>query len=163
MNLEGKMLIVSLYVDDLIYTGNDVIMFESFKHSMKGRFAIIDLGRMRYFLGVEVKRDDQGIFISQSKYATEILTRFGMENCNMVCSTIVTMSKLVKEENQKAVDGAKYKQMIGFLMYLLATRFDLTYSVCLVGRYMERPTEMHFSYKENFEILEKELPDLDEE
>ena len=59
----GKILIVSLYVDDLIYTGNDEIMFEKFKHSMEDKFAMIDLGKMRYFLGVEIKQMDRGIFI----------------------------------------------------------------------------------------------------
>ena len=144
-NSKGRMLIVSLYVDDLIYTGDDIEMFESFKHSMQRNFAITDLGKMRYFLGVEVKQCDEGIFISQGKYSTEILERFGMENCNMVCNPIVTGSKLVKDENGGEVDASKYKQMVGCLMYLLETTPDLSYSVCLVARYMERPTEMHLS------------------
>lgn len=112
----GKLLIVSWYMDDLIYTENDVTMFETFKHSIKGKFSMTDLGNMRYFLGVEVKQDDQGIFISQSKYATKILTRLGMENCNMVYNPIVTGRKLVKDETEKAVDAIKYKQMVGCLM-----------------------------------------------
>lgn len=69
------MLIVSLYVDDLIYTGDDISMFESFKQSMKKKFAKTDLGRISYFRSVEVKQNDEGIFIGQSKYATEILAR----------------------------------------------------------------------------------------
>ncbi|RHN54972.1 putative RNA-directed DNA polymerase [Medicago truncatula] len=112
----GKLLIVSRYMDDLIYTENDVTVFETFKHSIKGKFAMTDLGNMRYFLGVEVKQDDQGIFIGQSKYATKILTRLGMENCNMVYSPIVIGRKLVKDETEKAVDAIKYKQMVGCLM-----------------------------------------------
>ena len=144
-NSEGKMLIVNLYVDDLIYTGNDIKMFESFKHSMQNNFAMTDLGKMRYFLGVEVKQCDDGIFISQHKYTSEILERFSMEKCNMVCNPIVTGTKLVKDENARAIDANKYKQMVGCLMYLLATRPDLAYSVCLVARHMERPTKMHLS------------------
>ena len=64
-NFEGRMLIVSLYLDDLIYTGDDIEMFDSFKHSMQRNFAMTDLGKMRYFLGVEVKQCNEGIFISQ--------------------------------------------------------------------------------------------------
>lgn len=139
------MLIVSLYVDELIYTGDDSEMFNSFKHSMQRNFAMTDLGKRRYFLGVEVKQCNEGIFINQHKYSTEILERFGMEKCNMVCNPIVTRSKLVKDENAKATDASKYKQIVGCLMYLLATKPDLAYSVCLVARYMERPTEMHLS------------------
>jgi hypothetical protein len=139
----GKILIVSIYVDDLIFTRNDAYMMEEFKKSMKEKFAMTDLGRMKYFLGIEVRQDQQGIFIHQQKYGSEILKRFGMEDCNKVCSPIVTGSKLVKDETGKATDATLYKQMIGCLMYTLATRPDMAYSVWLAARYMERPTEMH--------------------
>ncbi|MCI34535.1 copia-type polyprotein, partial [Trifolium medium] len=66
-----------------------------------------------------------------------------MENCNSVCSPIVPGCKLERDENGKATDAREYKQMVGSLMYLLATRPDLAYSVCLVARYMERPTNKH--------------------
>jgi hypothetical protein len=140
---QGKLLIVSLYVDDLICTGNDLTMVHDFKESMMKHFAMTDLGKMRYFLGVEVTQNEQGIFIQQHKYAEEILKRFGMENCNTVKSPIVIGCKLVKDEDGKPVDAREYKQIVGCLMYLLATRPDLTYSVCLVARFMDRPTEMH--------------------
>ncbi|CAJ2655214.1 unnamed protein product [Trifolium pratense] len=139
----GKILIVSLYVDDLICTGNDLHMIQAFKESMKKRFAMTDLGKMKYFLGVEVIQSKEGIFINQHKYAVEILKRFGMEHCNEVCSPIVPGSKLVKNENESAADAREYKQMVGSLMYLLATRPDLAFSVCLVARFMDRPTELH--------------------
>jgi len=61
---EGKILIVSLYVDDLIFTGNDELMFTEFKNSMKHEFDMTDLGKMRYFLGLEVLQRSDGIFIS---------------------------------------------------------------------------------------------------
>jgi hypothetical protein len=141
----GKILIVSLYVDDLIYTGNNASMIEEFKNSMKNKFAMTDLGKMKYFLGIEVVQNRQGIFICQHKYASDILDRFGMKECNKVCSPIVPGSKLIKDEKGKAVDATEYKRIIGCLMYLLATRPDLTFSVCLAARYMERPTEMHLA------------------
>jgi hypothetical protein len=66
-----------------------------------------------------------------------------MEDCNKVCSPIVPGCKLVKNEVGKAANPTEYKQMIGCLMYMLATRPDMAFSVCLAARYMERPTEMH--------------------
>jgi hypothetical protein len=72
------MLIVCLYVDDFIFIGDFGI--EEFKLVMKDEFEITDLGLMRYFLGIEVHRSKTGIFISQSKYAHEILKRFNMIN-----------------------------------------------------------------------------------
>ncbi|PNX81554.1 copia-type polyprotein [Trifolium pratense] len=66
-----------------------------------------------------------------------------MENCNEVCSPIVPGSKLVKDENGTATDAREYKQMVGCLLYLLSTRPDLAYSVCLVARFMDRLTKLH--------------------
>ncbi|MCH81234.1 hypothetical protein A2U01_0002018 [Trifolium medium] len=68
-----------------------------------------------------------------------------MSNCNSVSNPIVPGCKLVKDENGKACDAKNYKQIVGSLMYLLATRLDLAFSVCLVARFMERPTEMHIA------------------
>ncbi|PNX57831.1 copia-type polyprotein, partial [Trifolium pratense] len=110
---------------------------------MMNRFAMSDLGKMKYFLGVEVCQTDDGIFIHQMKYASEILSKFGMENCNAVSSPIMPGCKLVKNETEKASDEKRYKQIVGSLMYLLATRPDLAFSVCLVARFMDRPTEIH--------------------
>jgi hypothetical protein len=127
----------------MIYTSNSQHLIEKFKDSMMKHFSMIDLGKMKFFLGIEVIQTADGIFIHQMKYATEILIKFGMENCNKVCSPIVPGCKLVKNENDKASDSTSYKQMVGNLMYLLATRPYLAFSVCLVARFTERPTEMY--------------------
>jgi hypothetical protein len=139
----GKILIVSFYIDDLIFTGNNEDMFERFKESMKKEFAMSDLGKIKYFLGVEVIQDHHGIFINQKKYAYEVLERFGMLNSNSVKNPIVPGSRLSKNEGGAAVDTTIFKQMIDSLMYLAATRSDLMYSICLISRYMERSTEIH--------------------
>jgi len=78
-NEGGKILIVSLYVDDLIYTGNDWSMCDEFRRSMMSEFDMNDLERMRYFLGVEIMQSSNGFFVCQRKYAHEVLSRFGME------------------------------------------------------------------------------------
>ncbi|RVW38412.1 Retrovirus-related Pol polyprotein from transposon TNT 1-94 [Vitis vinifera] len=94
----GKILIVSLYVDDLIFTGNDESMFVKFKNSMKLEFDMTDLGKMKYFLGVEVLQNSEGIYISQRKYAKEVLERFGMEKSNSVKNPIVPGDRLTKNK-----------------------------------------------------------------
>ncbi|CAL9031068.1 unnamed protein product, partial [Prunus brigantina] len=71
----GKILIVCLYVDDLIFTGNDEVMFEQFKKSMKLEFDMTDLGRMRYFLGIEVLQKTDGIFITQRSLISRYMER----------------------------------------------------------------------------------------
>ncbi|KAB2605263.1 hypothetical protein D8674_004980 [Pyrus ussuriensis x Pyrus communis] len=139
----GKVLIICLYVDDLIFTGNDEVMFKDFKQSMMIEFDMTDLGKMKYFLGIEVSQRSDGIFIGQRKYAQEVLDRFRMDQCNPVNNPVVPGFKLVKDEGGVRVDSTFYKQIVGSLMYLTATRPDMTYVVSLISRYMERPTEMH--------------------
>ncbi|MCH88235.1 hypothetical protein A2U01_0009118, partial [Trifolium medium] len=102
-----KIIVVSLYVDELIFTGNDQKMFNEFKSSMEKNFTMTDLGKMS------------------------------------VTNPIVPRNRLQKDEAGQASNATVYKQMVGCLMYLLATRPDLAFSVCLVARYMERPTEIH--------------------
>ena len=139
----GKILIVSLYVDDLFFTCNDESMFVKFKNSMKLEFDMIDLGKMKYFLGVEVLQNPEGIYISQRKYAKEVLDRFRMEKSNSVKNPIVPGIKLMKDEEVAKVNATMYKQLVGSLMYLIAKRLDLTYVVSLISRFMASPIELH--------------------
>ncbi|RVW42706.1 Retrovirus-related Pol polyprotein from transposon TNT 1-94 [Vitis vinifera] len=139
----GKILIVCLYVDDLIFTGNDESMFKAIQKSMMVEFDMTDLGKLRYFLGIEVMQKTDGIFISQRKYAQEVLERFNLYQCNPVHNPVVPGFKLTRDKEGVEVDGTLYKQMVGSLMYLTATRPDLMFSVSLISRYMEHPTESH--------------------
>lgn len=132
-----KLITTSLYIDDdHLFTGNDEAMFVDFKESMKKEF---DVDKMR----VEVVQTNAGIYICQQKYAKEILERFGMDKCSLVCNLFVPGCKLTKHGEWKLVDPTKYKQIVGSLMYMTAIRPNLMFYVCLISKYMERPTEMH--------------------
>lgn len=122
---DNKVLIVSLYVDDLIFTGNNDLMFVDFKSSMKHEFDMTYIGKMSYFLGLKISQSSSGIFISQRKYAFDILKKFGMDNCNSIHNPIVHGSKLVKDEDGVKADKTYYKQIVNSLMYLIATRPDM--------------------------------------
>ena len=140
---QGMFLLVCLYVDDLIFTGNDETLFSSFKHSMMKEFEMTDLGRMRYFLGLEVLQRSDGTFVCQKKYAQEVLERFNMADCNVVFNPIVPGFKLDEDSAGMAVDNTLYMQMIGSLMYLTSTRPDIMFVVSLLSRYLAHPTEIH--------------------
>ena len=86
------MLSFCLYMDDLIFTGNFGI--EEFNSVLKDAFEMTDLGIMRYFMGIEVHQSKGGIFISQSKYAHEILKRFNMLNSKASPTPVITRLKL---------------------------------------------------------------------
>ncbi|CAL2241824.1 unnamed protein product [Prunus armeniaca] len=141
---ECEILIVCLYVDDLIFTGNNEDMFKEFKKSMMEEFEMTYLGKMHYFLGIEVKQTSNGVFIGQKKYAEEILKRFHMEDCNSVQNPIVPGTKLNKDVGGELVNSTHFKQIVGSLMYLTATRPDPMFVVSLISRYMESPTELHY-------------------
>ena len=78
--VDGKLLIIVLYVDDLILTGDDELI-KSCKKDIEREFEMKDMGLMHYFLGMEVWQRDGEVFVSQGKYANEILRRFHMEMC----------------------------------------------------------------------------------
>jgi len=102
VNQEGKILIVCLYVDDLIFTRD--LSIHDFKKSMKTEFEITDLGLMKYFLGIEVYQSDDGIFICQNNYANEVLKRFRMLNCKPTATPMATGIKLRKYDEGSYVD-----------------------------------------------------------
>jgi hypothetical protein len=142
-NKEGKLLIVSLYVDDLIITRNYNNMCEEFKKLMMLEFDMSDLGKMRYFLGIEVLQNSEGIYVCQIKYAHEVLQRFGMDRSNLVKNPIVSGCKLSKDEKGTKVDANMFMQVVGSIMYLTTTRPDLMYSVSLISMFMLCPKEQH--------------------
>ncbi|XP_045802570.1 uncharacterized mitochondrial protein AtMg00810-like [Trifolium pratense] len=106
-------------------------------------FDMTDLGKMKYFLGIEVVHTTSGLFIGQKKYAEEVLERFHMENCNPVGTPTEPGLKLSSDLDGERIDNTYFKQIVGSLMYLTTTRSDIMYVVCFISRYMESPTELH--------------------
>lgn len=93
--------------------------------------------------GIEVLQNSEGIFICQRRYTSDILKKFAMSDSKPVNTPLVPGFKLNRDVGGKAVDDTCYKQIVGSLMYLTATRPDIMFSVSLISRYMSRPTELH--------------------
>ena len=87
----------------MIYTGN--LELTNFKHAMQSEFEMTDLGIMKYFLGIEVDQSTKGIFVCQKKYATDIIKRFFMEECNPTETPIPLGTKLSKNDEGPTVDS----------------------------------------------------------
>ncbi|KAL2586551.1 hypothetical protein AAZV13_13G060900 [Glycine max] len=107
-------------------------------------FEMTDLGEMSYFLGMEVKQIEGDIFISQRKYAKEILKKFNMENCKGMNTPMCQKEKLCKDDGSEQVEEALYRSLIGCLMYLTTTRPDILYVVSVLSRFMNCAKESHF-------------------
>ena len=133
----GDVLIFCLYVDDLIFTSNNPSMFENFKKTMTKEFEMTYIGLMAYYLGIEVKQMEDGIFISQEGYAKDILKKFEMLNSNPISTPVECGVKLSKHDNEENVNPTLFKSLVGSLRYLACTRPNILFGVGLVSRYME--------------------------
>ena len=146
MRNQGKgNLIVGVYVDDLIITGECIQDIDKFKSQMKKLFSMSDLGLLSYYLGIEVCQNSQRITLNQSAYARKVLDKCGMKDCNPSQIPMEPRLKLSKESTSPPVDTTLYRSIVGSLRYLLHTRPDLAFSVGMVSRYMEKPTTEHMA------------------
>uniref|UniRef100_A0A803MZM1 Reverse transcriptase Ty1/copia-type domain-containing protein n=1 Tax=Chenopodium quinoa TaxID=63459 RepID=A0A803MZM1_CHEQI len=119
-------------------------MFDDFKTAMFKEFEMTYCGLINFFLGIEVKQSKDGIFISQKKYAKEILEKFKMDSCKPMSTLVTTGMKMTKSGEGKLINPTLYESLVGSLRYLTITRSDIVYGVGLVSRYMETPKESHW-------------------
>jgi hypothetical protein len=145
------LIILVLYVDDLILTGSDSKILNHVKTSLKNKFEMTNLGFLHYFLGLQVLQTNEGIFLSQSKYACDLLHHFHMDNCKPTPSPFQSGVKLAATCTSPKVDATLYCQLVGSLLYLTHTHPDISFVVGLVSRYMQTPHEIH--WKEAKRIL----------
>eukprot|EP00253_Pinus_taeda_P033305 PITA_33305 len=140
--VENELLILVLYVDDLFLTGSSRLIGDC-KKNLATEFDMKDLGRMHYFLGLEVWQQKGEIFLGQGRYATEILKRFGMEDCRPMATPMITNWKKIDASDDKDVDPTLYRQLIGSLMYLVNTKPNICYSVNTLSQFMLEPKRAH--------------------
>lgn len=138
-----EVLIVGVYVDDLLVTGSNTVQIKEFKEQMAKSFDMSDMGKLTYYLGIEVEQGNGYIQLKQTGYAKKILNKAGMLYYNSTKMPIHPKEILNKDEEGMPVDSTNFKSMIGGLRYLVQTRPDLPYSAGIVSRFMERPTLMH--------------------
>ncbi|GJZ35838.1 ribonuclease H-like domain-containing protein [Tanacetum coccineum] len=133
-----------LYVDDIVLTTSSTTLLQQITGSLHQEFSMTDLGSLNYFLGISVTRDSSGMFLSQKKYAVEILERASMVNCNPSRTPVDTESKL-GDTGDVVSDPTLYRRLAGSLQYLTFTRPDISYAVQQVCLHMHDPREPHFS------------------
>ncbi|XP_022040512.1 uncharacterized mitochondrial protein AtMg00810-like [Helianthus annuus] len=132
-----------VYVDDLILTGNHQPTILSFILSLHNEFAIKDLGKLNYFLGLEVTYTKDGLFLNQSKYALDILTRAKMLDAKPAPTPLSTNVSFVST-GDVFPDVTLYRSIVGALQYLTITRHDIAYAVNQVSQFLHAPTTDHF-------------------
>ncbi|GKC36144.1 retrovirus-related pol polyprotein from transposon TNT 1-94 [Tanacetum coccineum] len=143
---DGKeLLLVQIYVDDIIFVASKPELCDLFSKIMCSKFKMSMMGKISFFLGLQISQNPKGIFINQSKYALESLKKYGFDSCDPINTPMVEKSKLDEDNEGKAVDPSHYRGMIGTLLYLTASRPDLQFAICMCAQYQARPTKKHLN------------------
>lgn len=141
---EHHLIIVQIYVDDIVFGSTDQSLCDEFSHVMHDEFEMSLMGELNFFLGLQIKQLEDGIFINQSKYIKEMLKKFEMENAKPLDTPMATNTNLSNDDEGEPMDNTKYRGMIGSLLYLTASRPDIMYSVCVCARFQENPKKSHY-------------------
>ncbi|GJV50737.1 putative ribonuclease H-like domain-containing protein [Tanacetum coccineum] len=140
---KGDILLVQVYVDDIIFGSTKKSLCTEFEKMMHKKFQMSYMGELTFFLGLQVKQKEDGVFISQAKYVTKILKKFGFTNVKTASTPMETQKPLLKDEDGEEVDVHLYRSMIGSLMYLTSSRPDIMFAVCACARYQVNPKVSH--------------------
>ena len=133
-----------MYVDDFIIAGNDVSTIQRFKNYFHKCFKMKDLGKLKYFLGLEVARGPEGIFVSQCKYALDIITECGLLGAKPSLVPTELNHKMALSASKPLTDPSKYMHLVGRLIYLTFTRPELSCIVHLMSQFMQKPLDDHW-------------------
>jgi histone deacetylase 1/2 len=142
----GVIIFMLVYVDDIIVVSSCSKAVEALLQDLRTDFALKDLGQMSYFLGIEVKKVKEGIFLSQQKYAFDIVKRANMHLCKPLNTPLSPSEKLSVETGTKlgVQDSTTYRSLVGALQYLTLTRPNLSFPVNKVCQF-HAPTTEHWT------------------
>ena len=143
--------VILVYVDDIIITGSDKEGIQTIKTFLKSVFDIKDLGELKYFLGIEVCRSKEGLFLSQRKYTLDLLNEAGFLGEKPAKTPLEDGYKILREGEYEATpfhDAKQYRRLVGKLIYLTITRPDICFAVNQVSQHMQVPKVHHWKMVE---------------
>ncbi|GMJ12590.1 hypothetical protein HRI_004928200 [Hibiscus trionum] len=153
MKKDKKIVIMLIYVDDLLITGNDKCLIEDLKKLLHQNFKMKDLGELKFFLGLEIMRSKEGILVNQRKYALELIEESGVGGAKPALTPLEQNLKLTSTEYDKVchsgdsdellIDKSIFQRLIGRLIYLTHTRPDITFVVHHLSQFMQQPKKTH--------------------
>nr|KYP32235.1 hypothetical protein KK1_047128 [Cajanus cajan] len=143
---DNNVIYILVYVDDIIITGNNSSVLKNIISQLNSAFSLKNLGRLDYFLGIEVKSNSDGsLTLTQSKYIRDLLNRTNMEDSNPISSPMISGCKLSKRGSKNFLDVSLYRSVVGALQYATITRPEISFSVNKVCQFMSNPLEQHWS------------------
>ncbi|GJX43313.1 putative ribonuclease H-like domain-containing protein, partial [Tanacetum coccineum] len=132
---KDDILLVQIYVDDIIFGSTKKELSTEFEKLMHDKFQMSSIGELTFFLGLQVQQKSDGIFIIQDEYVAEILKKISFATVKTASTPMEPNKALIKDEEAEEVDVHLYRSMIGSLMYLIASRPDITFVVCACARF----------------------------
>ena len=104
-----------------------------------------DLGTLSYFLGLEVTSSSNGYYLSQAKYAFDLLSKADITNKKTVSTPLEYNAKLTPLDGEPISDATRYRQLVGSLIYLTVTHPDISHAVGMVSKFMDAPRSIHYA------------------
>jgi len=134
-----------LYVDDMIITGDDLTCISELKQFLSSHFEMKDLGSLSYFLGLEISSDSSGYYLTQARYASDLLSRAGLTDSKTAPTPLEYNTRLTPMEGSPLSDATLYRQLVGSLVYLTVTRPDIAQAVHIVSQFLSAPRSTHYA------------------
>ncbi|KAG6416324.1 hypothetical protein SASPL_123752 [Salvia splendens] len=136
---DGEFFGVVIYVDDILVASSDATLIANFKEFLTAYFKLKDLGNPKYLLGIEIARNMSGIFISQHKYALDLVSDAGLLGCKPSATPMDSSKQLQQEEGEPLTEPTAYRRLIGRLVYLCITRPAITFAVNKLSQFLSKP------------------------
>lgn len=143
-NKKAILVYLLVYVDDVIITRSDAQFLKLMVTQLQSAFSLKDLGTLNYFLGNDVKPQQDGfLLLTQSKYLRDLVAKTNMQEVEPVPSPMLSSTKLSKKGSDVLSNPTMYRSVIGALQYATITRPDISFAMNKVCQYMSKPLESH--------------------
>ncbi|EPS62921.1 hypothetical protein M569_11867 [Genlisea aurea] len=143
-HVDGDLTFLLIYVDDILVTGSSAKAIDRLTSFLDKKFSLKNLGEAKYFLGLELFRSTEGIFVNQRKFILDIVKDVGLESSKAAPAPLPTGLRLFDDTSPVLPDAAPYRRLIGRLLYLCHTRPDLAFATHHLSQFMQLPRQTHW-------------------
>ena len=131
--------VTQIYVDDIVFSATN----DSLAQLLQNMFEMSMVSELTYFLGLQMKQTDFGIYINQAKYARNLVKRFGLDKATHARTPMAANAKLTNDPSGESVNVTLYRSMIGCLLYLTISRPDIAFNVGVCSKFQSNPKISH--------------------